>query len=73
MTRGVYRLSRNAFYVAFAAIAAGKGVWAGSLWLVGLVARVLILCHRWVITREEAYFAAQFAEPHANYRARVRR
>ena len=49
VTGGPYRLSWNPFYVAFAAITAGIGVWAGSLWVVGLVVPALILCHRWVI------------------------
>jgi protein-S-isoprenylcysteine O-methyltransferase Ste14 len=72
VTTGVFALSRNPIYVAFALVLAGEFlVYSSWIRLLYLMAGILLL-HRQVI-REEDYLSAQYGEEYAHYRAKVRR
>jgi protein-S-isoprenylcysteine O-methyltransferase Ste14 len=72
VTTGVFALSRNPIYVAFALVLVGEFLvyssWIRLLYLMGGI----LLLHRQVM-REEGYLSAQYGEEYAEYRARVRR
>ena len=69
---GVFAISRNPIYVAFALVLAGEflvySTWIRMLYLLG----GMLLLHRQVV-REESYLDAQYGEEYAEYRGRVRR
>jgi protein-S-isoprenylcysteine O-methyltransferase Ste14 len=69
---GVFALSRNPIYVAFALVLAGEFLvyssWIRLLYLLGGT----LLLHRQVI-REESYLGAQYGDEYAEYRRDVRR
>lgn len=72
VTTGVFALSRNPIYVAFACVLAGEFLllssWIRLLYLIG----GMLLLHRQVI-REEEYLSANYGDQFAQYRRRVRR
>ena len=70
---GPYRFSRNPIYLAMVLLLAGVGVWANSLWLVGLAVIDAILLSWGVISREEAYLERKFGADYAAYTDKVRR
>ncbi len=71
--RGPYRFSRNPIYLAMVALQVSVGVWANSLWFLGLAAVSAILLQWGVIAREERYLTRKFGEDYTAYTARVRR
>lgn len=70
---GPYRFTRNPMYLGMTTMLIGGSVLTNSLWTLLTVPFVLILLHRFVIRREEAYLSAAFPAEYAAYRARVRR
>jgi protein-S-isoprenylcysteine O-methyltransferase Ste14 len=72
VTTGVFAISRNPIYVAFALVLVGEFLvyssWIRLLYLSGGV----LLLHRQVM-REEDYLSAQYGDEYAEYRAKVRR
>ena len=72
VTTGIFAISRNPIYVAFALVLVGEFLvyssWIRLLYLMGGI----LLLHRQVI-REEEHLSAQYGEEYAHYRARVRR
>jgi protein-S-isoprenylcysteine O-methyltransferase Ste14 len=69
---GIFALSRNPIYVAFAMILSGEFlIFANWISLIYLVA-ALVLMHRQVL-REEAYLKAHYGRTYEQYCARVRR
>lgn len=72
VTTGIFSLTRNPIYVAFAFVLAGEFLilpnWLLLLYLVAGVA----LFHRQVL-REERFLAAHYGQAYAAYRARVHR
>lgn len=70
---GPYRFSRNPIYLAMVLFLAGVGVWANSLWLIGLAVLDAILLSWGVIAREETYLQRKFAAHYAAYTDKVRR
>ena len=72
ITSGVYALSRNPIYVAFATVLLGEFLiflnWIMLLYLVGAI----LLFHRQVL-REEAYLQEQYGKDYLDYTTRVRR
>lgn len=73
VTSGVFRLSRNPIYLAFALLHLGCGLALGSPGMLLMLAPVLYVMDRHVIAAEEAFHAQAFGEPWAAYRRRVRR
>lgn len=70
---GPYRWSRNPIYLAMVGLVAGTGIWANSLWFLGLAAVMVVLLNRGVIVREEAYLTRKFGDAYLHYRSSVRR
>ena len=70
---GPYRSSRNPIYLAMVLLLAGVGVWANSLWLIGMAVLDGILLSWGVISREEAYLRRKFGTEYSAYTERVRR
>lgn len=70
---GPYRWSRNPIYLAMVALVVGAGVWADSLWFLGLAVIMVVLLDRGVIAREEAYLTRKFGDAYLDYRRSVRR
>ena len=70
---GPYRFSRNPIYLAMVLFLVGVGVWANSLWLVGMAVLDAILLSWGVISREEAYLQRKFGVHYADYTDKVRR
>lgn len=72
VTAGVFAITRNPIYVAFAFVLAGeflvRSSWIRLLYLVGGI----LLLHRQVM-REEKSLSAQYGQEYAEYRERVRR
>ncbi len=70
---GPYRFSRNPIYLGMVLLQVGIGVWANSLWFIGLAALSVVLLTWGVISREERYLARKFGQTYLAYKERVRR
>ena len=70
---GPYRFSRNPIYLGMVLLQIGIGVWANSLWFIGLAALSVMLLTWGVISREERYLARKFGQAYLTYKGRVRR
>ena len=70
---GPYRYSRNPIYLAMVMSLVGIGVWANSLWFVGLAIVSGALLSWGAISREEAYLQRKFGDRYSAYKASVRR
>ena len=73
ITNGPYRFSRNPIYLSFTLLQLGLGVWANSVWLVGMLIPTLVLMSYGVIAREERYMAQKFGDEYLQYKRAVRR
>ncbi len=73
VARGPYRFTRNPIYLSMLLLQVGVGMWANSLWFIGLAAISAALLSWGVISREERYLERKFGSEYASYRARVRR
>jgi protein-S-isoprenylcysteine O-methyltransferase Ste14 len=73
VTRGPFRFSRNPIYVGMVSLQVGVGIWANSLWFLGLAAVSAMLLSWGVISREEQYLEREFGEEYVAYKALVRR
>lgn len=71
--RGPFRFSRNPIYLSMAALLAGIGFWANSLWFLVLAALAVALLTQGVIVREERYLERKFGELYLTYKRGVRR
>ncbi|MFC3326473.1 methyltransferase family protein [Mesorhizobium cantuariense] len=70
---GIYRRTRNPFYLGATLVYLGLGVAAGSFWAIGLVVPLLWVINTGVIAREERYLERKFGDTYRAYKARVRR
>ena len=70
---GPYRYSRNPIYVSMITLLIGVGVWANTLWLIGLAVLAAYLLWWGVISREEGYLEGKFGSDYTSYKSRVRR
>ncbi|MER8867192.1 isoprenylcysteine carboxylmethyltransferase family protein [Mesorhizobium sp. M0751] len=70
---GIYRRTRNPFYLGTTLIYLGLGVAAGSLWAIALVIPLLGVINTGVIAPEERYLERKFGDAYRAYKARVRR
>jgi protein-S-isoprenylcysteine O-methyltransferase Ste14 len=73
VARGPYGFTRNPIYLAMLLLQVGVGLWANSLWFIGLAAVSAALLSWGVIAREERYLEGKFGSEYSDYRARVRR
>ena len=71
--RGPYAWSRNPIYFSMVALQVGVGIWANSMWFLGLAAVSVALLWWGVISREELYLEAKFGSAYLEYKAHVRR
>jgi protein-S-isoprenylcysteine O-methyltransferase Ste14 len=71
--RGLYRISRNPIYIAFALGHVGVALIMHSLWMLLSVIPALAIVHYGVVLREETYLATKFGTTYRDYQARVRR
>ncbi len=70
---GPFRFSRNPIYSSMVYLQLGIGIWANSLWFVGLAIASAGLLTWGVIHQEERYLEEKFGEEYVEYRKRVRR
>ncbi|UCI30740.1 methyltransferase family protein [Mesorhizobium sp. B4-1-4] len=70
---GIYRRTRNPFYLGATLVYLGLGVAAGSFWVIGLIVPLLWVINTGVIAREERYLERKFGDAYRAYKARVRR
>lgn len=73
VTGGVFRISRNPIYLAFALLHLGCATALGSPGMLAMLLPVLYVMDRHVIAAEEAFHQQQFGEQWQQYQARVRR
>jgi protein-S-isoprenylcysteine O-methyltransferase Ste14 len=73
VSKGPYAYSRNPIYLAMVVLLAGVGLWANSLWFLGLSVLAIFLLQWGVISREETYLERKFGEDYISYKSRVRR
>lgn len=73
VTTGIYGLTRNPMYVGMALVYVGLALLAGSFAVLLLLPLAMLMMHRGVILREEAYLSGKFGPEYLRYKARVRR
>ncbi|HAB08783.1 MAG TPA: isoprenylcysteine carboxylmethyltransferase family protein, partial [Alcanivorax sp.] len=73
ITGGVFRLSRNPIYLAFALLHLACALSLGSPGMLLMLVAVLWVMHSHVIAAEEAFHAQRFGAQWQAYRQRVRR
>ena len=71
--RGPFRFSRNPIYLSMVLLQVGIGVWANSLWFLGLAVVSAVLLWWGVISCEEQYLERKFGTEYMAYKERVRR
>ncbi len=71
--RGPYAWSRNPIYLSMVVLQVDVGVWANSMWFLGLGALSAWLLWWGVISREERYLERKFGNAYLEYKAHVRR
>ena len=71
--RGPYAWSRNPIYLSMVVLQVGVGVWANSMWFLGLGALSAWLFWWGVISREERYLERTFGNAYLEYKGQVRR
>lgn len=70
---GIYRRTRNPFYLGAVLVYLGLGVAAGSFWAIVLVIPLVWVINTGVIAREERYLERKFGDAYRAYKVRVRR
>ena len=73
VTSGPYRLSRNPMYVAVFCVVQGIAASAGSWWVAGYGAALLVVWQTFIVLYEEPKLKNLFGEEYAAYRRSVRR
>jgi protein-S-isoprenylcysteine O-methyltransferase Ste14 len=73
VTAGPYRFTRNPIYIGFVLVYFGLSIVLTSMWVLLLLFPVLVMLHRGVVKREEAYLERQFGDAYRAYKARVPR
>ena len=70
---GLFRFSRNPGYLAAGALQAVLGLLFNSVWILLTIIPAMIVIHKVVVLREEAYLEDRFGEEYLDYKSRVRR
>lgn len=73
ITTGVFRFSRNPIYVAMTLVLIGLGLAIDSAWIVAMALPAVLIIHRFVILKEEAFLENKFGDDYDRYRRSVRR
>ncbi len=73
VTVGPYAHSRNPIYVGMASVVLGLGYLLNNGWFSLTAVGAVIIVHRYVVLREEAYLERKFGEVYLDYKRRVRR
>jgi protein-S-isoprenylcysteine O-methyltransferase Ste14 len=73
VARGPFKFSRNPIYLSMVCLLLSIGVWANSIWFIGIAASMVVLLNWGVISREELYLVRKFGEEYVTYKQRVRR
>ena len=73
VVRGSFRFSRNPIYLSMVSLLIGVGIWANSLWFLGLAVLAVVLLNWGVISQEERYLGRKFGDGYSTYKGRVRR
>jgi protein-S-isoprenylcysteine O-methyltransferase Ste14 len=68
-----YSFTRNPIYLSMAMMYVGISLIFNSWWPIFLLPLVLLVMHRGVILREEAYLGRKFGDTYLSYKQRVRR
>lgn len=70
---GPFGLTRNPVYIGLIVLYFGLGLALTSGWALILLPALVIVLHRWVVLREEAFLAARFGARYEAYREKVPR
>jgi protein-S-isoprenylcysteine O-methyltransferase Ste14 len=70
---GIYRRTRNPFYLGTTLVYLGLSLAAGNIWAIVLVVALLWVINTGVIAREERYLERKFGDAYRAYKAWVRR
>ena len=70
---GAYRVTRNPIYIGLILVYFGLCLVLTSVWMLLLLMPVVIILHRGVVKREEAYLTWKFGESYRRYTERVPR
>jgi len=73
VTAGPYRFTRNPIYIGFVLVYFGLSIVLTSMWVLLLLFPTLVILHRGVVKREEAYLERKFGDAYRAYKARVPR
>ncbi len=68
---GPYRWTRNPIYLGFTLVYLGITAWVNTVWPLVLLPLVLLVMHRGVILREEAYLEQKFGDEYRRYKSDV--
>ncbi len=70
---GACRVTRNPIYIGFVLVYFGLSIALTSVWILLLLIPVLVILHRGVVLREEAYLEWKFGDEYRRYAERVPR
>ena len=73
VTRGLFKFTRNPFYVGLGMIQAGLALVFDSAWILVMAAPAYVVLRYGVVAREEAYLERRFGDEYRAYKATVRR
>jgi len=72
-TGGCYAISRNPMYLGLLIVYGGLAMCFGNWWTVLMIPVLVLIIHRYLIRREEAYLQRKFGQRYLEYKDRVRR
>lgn len=70
---GMYRVTRNPMYIGFILLYFGLSIVLTSVWILLLLIPVVLILHRCVVLREEAYLEHKFGDDYRRYKENVPR
>ncbi len=70
---GPFRFSRNPAYLAMGALHAVLGLLFNNVWILLTIIPAMIVIHKVVVLKEEAYLEDRFGDMYLDYKSRVRR
>lgn len=70
---GPFAYSRNPFYISLTMLLVGIAVAVDSPWVMLMAVPAVLVIHRFVIRREEAFLEHKFGDEYLRYKAAVRR
>ena len=70
---GPFRFSRNPAYLAMGVLHAVLGLLFNNVWILLTIIPAMIVIHKVVVLKEEAYLEDRFGDVYLDYKSRVRR